>query len=218
MLTKSFLIAALFFLSSAGTRHLTMKHATDENTFLLKYIGKMTGPVANFSIKAQLSMDSSIGFRYDVSFQNGTAVLSHIAVFHKFSSPYQTTFYNYLNHKSEVIKPTASNASNNVEMIGKEKIDSFSCTHLRHAADNRSEDYWMSTAVPGFSQLCQILKHIDPSLMSSINETIFNWGGLVKIRMVSSYPNEQSSTFTLNLIEAKAGLVFQPTYFDVPGK
>jgi hypothetical protein len=216
---KSFLLIALMALCSAGSKKHPLKdliaHTTNAKTVLLEYTGSVTGSIANFAIGAQLSMDTSIGFRYDVTFQNGNSVLSHVAFFYKFSTPHQTIYYNYLNHKTEIIKQKAGDSNNNVSVIGTDQIDSFSCTHLNHTSKHGSEDYWMSTSVPGFQQLCQVLKYIDPNLMSSITETIFKWGGLVRIRMVDTYSNGQT-TMVLNLIEAQTDLVFEPTTFDVP--
>jgi Domain of unknown function (DUF4412) len=222
MRLKYFLSISLLVLCSAGTKphpikNLFKKHITSAKTVLLEYTGSLSNPFANITIGAQLSLDTSIGFRYDITFQNGDRVLSHNALFYKFSSPYQTIFYNYLTHKSEVIKQKEADPTNNVTVIGKEKIDSFSCTHLNHTGDHKTDDYWMSKSVPGFSQLTQILKHIDPGLMASINETIFNWGGLVRIRMVDTTPNAQT-TMALNLIEAQTGLEFKPSDFEVPKK
>ncbi|MFL5808872.1 MAG: hypothetical protein ACJ749_05075 [Flavisolibacter sp.] len=189
--------------------------AANAKTVLLEYYGEVNSADVKYNVGAQLMLDTTIGFRYDVSFLQGSKAMSHVALFYKFSSPYQTIFYNYLNHKSEVIKQTASTGSNDISVIGKEKIDSFACTHLRHAVNHDSEDYWMSTAVPGFSQLTQVLQHIDAGLMSSINGTIFNWGGLVKLSMISSSSKGQIE-FKLHLIDAKTGLRFETSNFEVP--
>ena len=217
-----FLLISMLALCSAGskmhsTKNFLAKHKTNAKTVLLEYTGSLTGSLANFAIGAQISMDTTIGLRYDVTFQNGNSVLSHVAFFYKFSSPYQLIYYNYLNHKTEVIKQTANDPGNDIDVVGTDQIDSFSCTHLNHTQDHGSEDYWMSTSVPGFSQLCQILKYLDPSLMSSITETIFNWGGLVRLRMVSTDPKAQT-TMVLNLIEAQTGVRFSTKEFNVPSK
>mgnify|MGYP003949092755 CR=1 FL=1 len=219
---KSFLLVVLLALCSAGPKidpgkKITAKPVTSAKTVLLEYTGSLSSSFAKITIGAQLSLDTSIGFRYDVTFENGDRILGHTALFYKFSSPDQTIFYNYLNHKTEVIKHKATDPGNNVTVVGKEKIDSFSCTHLNHKSGHGSEDYWMSTSVPGFSQLTQIFKQINPGLIASINETIFNWGGLVRIRMIDTTPNGQT-IMNLNLIEAQTGLVFRPTDFDVPKK
>ncbi len=191
---------------------------TDAKTAVLEYTGSLTNPSNTISIGAQIFMDTSIGFRYDVTFQNGSSVQSHVAFFYKFSNPHQTIYYNYLSHKKEVIKENVSKQNNNASVIGTEKIESYSCTHLQHIWERGSEDYWMSKAVPGFSQLSQILKHLDPGLMSSITQAIFNWGGLVRLKMVSTTSKGQTTTMDLNLIEAKTGLKFQPSDFNVPSR
>jgi hypothetical protein len=220
MQTKSFLVIALLALCSAGSKthlekRLPANRTANGKTVLLEYTGSLSSIYANFTIGAQLSLDTSIGFRYDITFQKGDKVLSHDAVFYKFSNPHQTIFYNYLNHKKEVNQEKPGDPNTNVTVVGKETIDSFSCTHLRHHSGQGSEDYWMSKSVPGFSQLSQVLNHLDAGLMASLNETIFNWGGLVRIRMVDSAPSSQT-TMVLNLIEAETGLEFQPSTFEVP--
>lgn len=217
---KSFLLISLLALSSAKskmhpTKNLLVTQVINEKTVLLEYVGTLTGSFANYNIGVQLILDTSIGFRYDVTIQNGNAVLSHAAIFYKFSNPYQSIHYNYLNRRKEIIKQTSGKPNNNVNVVGKETIDSFACTHLNHTGDYGSEDYWMSTSVPGFQQLIQILKFINPAFMSYMNETIFKWGGLVRIRMVANYPQAQT-TMVLKLIEAQTGLVFQPSEFEVP--
>lgn len=223
MQVKNFLLIFLLSLCSAGLKKRTainqglVKQATDSRTALLEYTGSLTNPFSNITIGAQISMDTSIGFRYDVTFQKGSIVLSHVAFFYKFSSPHQTVYYNYLSHKSEVINESPSEPNNNTNVIGTEKIDRFACTHLQHIAEHGSEDYWMSKAVPGFSQLSQILKNLDPGLMSSITETIFNWGGLVRLRMVSA-SSQGKTIMVLNLIEAQTGLDFPSSVFEVPSK
>jgi hypothetical protein len=197
---------------------LFAKHSLNSKTVLLEYLGSLTGPGANFKIGAQIQMDSSIGFRYDVTFQTGTKVLSHIAIFYKFSSPYQTIYYNYLNHKSQVIKGGGSAKDPDMAVVGIEKIDSFTCTHLYKGNDNEKQHYWMSTAVPGFFQLVNKMYSIDPGLeLMAINQTIFNWGGLVRLNTTSN-TNGKITSFTLNLVEAQTGLIFPPSDFNVPTK
>ena len=76
--------------------------------------------------------------------------------------------------------------------------------------------YWMSTAVPDFYQMAIKLNNIDPGLeLMAINQTIFNWGGLVRVK-TSSTGNGQTTTLELNLAEANTHLVFQPSDFEVP--
>src|SRR6476661_5706774 len=70
---------------------------------LLEYTGSVSGMVA-YNIGIQVAIDTTIGVRYEVTFERGTAVMSHVAVFYKFSSPYQSVLYNFLTHKSTVNK------------------------------------------------------------------------------------------------------------------
>ena len=85
---------------------------------LLAYIGSVSGMYA-MSIGIQVAIDTTIGVRYEVTFEKGTAVMSHVAIFYKFSNPYQTVLYNFLTHKSTVNKNGGSQDSDaNVEVIG----------------------------------------------------------------------------------------------------
>jgi len=223
MQLKSFLLIALVGLCSAASKTYPIKgvstnDATEGKTVLLEYTGHLSDPTHNITIGAKLTMDTSIGFRYDVTFQNANKLMSHMAFFYKFSHPYQTIVYNYLTHKSDIIKQKAGDPNNDVTVAGKENINSFPCTHLQHTSKHETQDYWMSKAVPGFSQLSQILKQIDPSLMASINETIFNWGGLVRIKMVSTSSDGQTTAMILNLIKAQTDVALEASTFEVPGK
>ena len=195
---------------------LLPKHASFSKTALLAYIGSIKGPTANFTIGVHVIMDSTIGLRYDIAFEVGQKVLSHIAFFYKFSNPYQMVYYNYLNHKTEVIKGGGSGNDPDLVVVGTEKIDSFSCTHLYVGNKHESHHYWMSTSIPGFCQLANKLYSIDPGLeLMAINQTIFNWGGLVRVK-TSSTDNGQTTTLELNLAEANTNLVFKPSEFEVP--
>ena len=195
---------------------LLPKHAPLPKTALLAYIGSIKGPTANFTIGVHVIMDSTIGLRYDIAFEVGQKVLSHIAFFYKFSNPYQMVYYNFLNHKTDVIKGGGSGKDPNLVVVGTEMIDSFSCTHLYEDKKHESQHYWMSTAVPGFYLMAIKLNNIDPGLeLMAINQTIFNWGGLVRVK-TTSIDNGQTTTLELNLAEANTHLVFQPSDFEVP--
>jgi len=75
----------------------------------------------------------------------------------------------------------------------------------------------MSTSVPGFKQVSNVLNRIDASLkIMVINQSIFNWGGLVKLKMKAVEKGGQSTTFTLNLVSAQAGIPVNLAEFEVP--
>jgi hypothetical protein len=177
------------------------------NQALLEYIGTVSN---GYSLGIQVAIDTTIGVRYELTMQNGTAVLSHIAIFYKFSNPYQSVLYNFLTHKSNAIKYGGSSDSDpNVEVVGKENIDSFPCTHLQHGGGtDEISDYWMSATVPGFSKLVNALKAINAAL--TFSGTIFNWGGLVKWTITSKTVNME-----LHLIEASTDVTLQPKTFEV---
>ena len=152
------------------------------NQALLEYVGNLSG-MFGFNIGIQVAIDTTIGVRYEVTFEKGTAVTSHIAIFYKFSSPFQSITYNFLTHESTVNKNGGSPDSDpNVEVIGNATVDNYLCTHLQHGGGtNEVSDYWMSPNVPGFSKLVNTLKTISPDLPAlAFSGTIFNWGGLVK--------------------------------------
>jgi hypothetical protein len=219
---KFFLLIPVFGLCTGGlVMHLAKNQAVservdDEKTFILQYTGSLDA-FTNMAVGVQIEMDTSIGFRYDVTFQNGSAVLSHVAFFYKFSNPYQVIGYNYLTHKQQVNNSKGSNKGEDLSVVGQEKINAYACTHLQKKDKHEQEDYWMSKTVPGFKQLSQKLKNIDPNLaMMAINETIFNWGGLVRAKKLAVEDDGKTVSFNLTLIEAQTGVVFTGRDFEVP--
>src|SRR6476659_8285469 len=100
-------------------------------------------------------IDTTIGVRYEVVMGSN----SHVAIFYKFSVPYQTVLYNFNTHKSSVIKASGSADSDpNVDVIGTETVNTYSCTHLQHGAGtDEMSDYWMSPKLPGFAKLVNTL-------------------------------------------------------------
>jgi hypothetical protein len=219
---KSFLLIPLFGLCTGGlVMHLAKNQAVserldDQKTFLLKYTGSLDG-YRNMGVGVQIAVDTSIGFRYEVTFLNGSAVLSRVAFFYKFSNPYQLIEYNYLTHKQQVNKSKGSNKGEDLSVVGQEKINTYACTHLQKKDKHEQEDYWMSKTVPGFKQLSQKLKNIDPNLaMMAINETIFNWGGLVRAKKLAVEDDGKTVSFNLTLVEAQTGLAFTEKDFEVP--
>jgi hypothetical protein len=194
------------------------KYSThDGNGILLVYTGTMSGKM-NLSIGIHVEIDSLVGVRYEVVFESGSNTMSHTALFYKFSDPKETIFYNYLSHKSTVNKCCGSSGSgSNVSVVGQEFIDSFSCTHLQGTNNSESgaEDYWVSTSVPGYSELLKILNNISPGLQQMFIEgNIFQWGGLVK--MTSTLHNQVS--VVVKLAEANSSMSFPARDFDVPSK
>jgi len=162
-------------------------------------------------------MDTSIGMRYDVSIGQGGAGLSHVAFFYKFATPHRSVMYNYVTRTATTNDWGGYNARNQkLAAIGKEQIDNYSCTHLQQENTHIVTDYWMSQTVPGFSQFANILSRLDPSMKAmTINGTIFNWGGLVRMKSVFS-TQKATSTVTLKLEEANTDIDFPSTDFDVP--
>ena len=77
------------------------KNNTDGNGVLLVYTGNMSGTMS-LDIGIHVEIDSSVGVRYDVVFEKGSNVMSHMALFYKFSDPLKTVIYNFISHKSIV--------------------------------------------------------------------------------------------------------------------
>ncbi len=223
---KNFLLLLPIVLGSASLKPSEMPgkrivHNNKDNgrQALLAYIGSVTGMYA-CDIGRQVAIDTSIGVRYEVTFERGTAVMSHVAIFYKFSSPYQSVLYNFLTHKSTVSKYGGSPDSDaNVEVIGAETVNNYSCTHLQHGGGtNEVSDYWMSPNVPGFSKLVNTLKTISPNLPAlAFSGTVFNWGGLVKWT-VSDVAQGETMNMELHLREANTDITLSSKTFDVPSK
>lgn len=206
----------MFLGKKNGSHSTAAKHATISKQVLLVYVGSRTGKV-NVDFGIHIEMDTSIGMRYDVTVEQGTAVLSHVAFFYKFATPHQSVMYNYATRTATTNDWGGYNARDQkLAVIGQEQIDNYSCTHLQQENTPSVSDYWMSQTVPGFSQFANILTKLDPGLRAmAINGTIFNWGGLVRMKSVFS-TEKATSTVTLKLQEANTDIDFPSTDFDVP--
>lgn len=205
--------------SETGRDRITHSNKDYGNQALLAYIGSVRG-MAAYDIGIQVAIDTTIGVRYEVTFEKGTAVMSHVAIFYKFSNPYQTVLYDFLTHKATVNKNGGSPDSDaNVEVIGAETVNNYSCTHLQHGGGtNEVSDYWMSPNVPGFSKLVNTLKTISPNLPAlAFSGTVFNWGGLVKWT-VSDVVQGETMNMELHLREANTDITLSSKTFDVPSK
>jgi len=228
-LLKKFLPVLAIFLTSLSPRPSGISKRSivnDNNPFgsqvLLTYVGDLDyPPLMSEPVSIQVYIDTTIGVRYEVKI--GIRIdpkQSHIAVFYKFSKPYQTIFYNFNTHKSFVSKDNGSSDSGpNMDVIGKETVNGYLCTHLQHrGGTNEVHDYWMSTKLPGFSKLVNALKNINPDLPGmAFNGTIFNWGGLVKWT-ANSVEEKGTVRLELNLREANSNVTLPAKTFDVPSK
>jgi hypothetical protein len=186
---------------------------------VLDYKGNVTGEY-NMGIGIEVTIDTLVGVRYEVT-MTGT-INSHIALFYKFSNPQQTIFYNFITHKSYVNKGSGSPDSDpNVNLVGEETVGAYACTHLQHGAGTHEiSDYWMSTQIPGFSELMNALKTINADLPGmAFNGTIFHWGGLVKMKIIETDPKKgQTLTMNLHLDNAKINIPLRLDTFEVPSK
>jgi hypothetical protein len=131
---KIFFLWVPLALCSAGL--VSFNHPKDKtaagNGILLVYTGSMSGAV-NIDIDIRVEIDSSVGVRYEVVFESGKSnVLSHMAVFYKYSDPNETIYYNFLTHKSHANKCCGSGGDGtNLKVVGQDVIGSYSCTYLQ---------------------------------------------------------------------------------------
>lgn len=190
-------------------------NAVDGNGVLLVYTGNISGNM-NMDIGLHVEIDSLVGVRYDVVFEKGSNVMSHVALFYKFSDPLKTVIYNFVTHKSTVNTCCGSSGGgSNLKIVGNDLIDSFSCTHLQGVNNSveGEENYWVSTQVPGYLKLLKILNNISPGLQQMfVNGNIFQWGGLVKL----SHTSNGQEYANVRLVEANSTMTFPASDFDVP--
>jgi hypothetical protein len=190
-------------------------HISDYATARLQYWGVMNGYVA-VNVGIGVEMDTSVGLKYEVTYSGG--VTSHMAYYYKFSNPYQVMYYNFITRKSGVIKSSGSANGPDVSVMGNATINGYYCTHLHHQNDKgtATQDYWMCDTVPGFAQVARVLKSVDANLkFMVIDQSIFNWGGLVKLKMIEA-DQGLTTSFDLNLATAQAGIPIRVGAFDPP--
>jgi hypothetical protein len=213
---KIFLLLLPMALCSAGPLVTPLQPGTQDGYgILLVYAGTMKGAI-NLNINMHVEIDSSVGVRYELAFDRGGNVMAHTALFYKFSDPQETILYNFLTHEStNNYCCGSSDDASNVKVVGNDIVDSLPCTHLQgiNNSESGAEDYWVSTAVPGYSKLLTILNSVSPGLQQMvISGTIFEYGGLVK--MTQNVHNRESAE--VHLMEADSTMTFPATDFDVP--
>jgi hypothetical protein len=182
---------------------------------VLDYNGNVTG-AGGMGIGIEVTIDTLVGVRYEVRLTGG--ISSHSALFYNFSNPNQTIFYDFTTHKSHVNKGGSGDSDPNVDVIGKEAVGAYACTHLQHGAGtNEITDYWMSPQIPGFSELIHSLKTINAGLPAmAFNGTIFQWGGLVKMKIIDTDPKLGTVNMDLHLQNARINIPLPLNTFDVP--
>ena len=207
-----FLLAPVVFSIGFTLPDHSNSRTRDSNGILLVYAGN----ISSMQVGIHVEIDSSIGVRYDVAFESGSNVMSHTALFYKFSDPKESVIYNYLTHKSTVIPCCGSaGAGPSVKAVGTVVIDSFPCTRLQSVnyGERGGEDYWVSTQVPGYSTLLNVLNGISPGVEQMFIEgNIFQWGGLVRMTGKGS----SGMVANIKIVEANATMSFPATDFDVP--
>jgi hypothetical protein len=188
---------------------------------VLDYNGSVTGAESMW-MRIEVTIDTLVGVRYEVKLTRGGSVFSHVALFYKFSNPQQAIFYNFITHKSTVSKDKGSPDSDaNVDVVGKETVSAYACTHLQHGAGtNEITDYWMSQQRHGFLELTNSLKTISAGLPAmAFNGTIFHWGGLVKMKIIDTDPKTgKTLNMDLHLANARINIPLPLNTFEVPSK
>lgn len=197
-------------------------YKNDSNGVLLVYTGSFQSPQFSYDIGIHFEMDPSVGMSYQVTFERGNNVLSHIAIFYKFSNPNQTILYNYLTQKSSVNLNNGGLDDPSVDVMGSATIDNYYCTHLQNVDKNddhtSQDDFWMSKDLPGFESITNALNQFNPGEGAIfISKSIFKWGGVVK--MTHYYEDKKSGATqnaVINLVEANTAMYFPASDFDVP--
>ena len=225
---KNFLLLLPIVLGSASQRPSEMSgnrivhdNKANGSQAVLIYIGSMSGKF-HYDLAIDVLIDTSIGIRYDLTIlKTDSATIGHVAIFYKFSNPYQSTTYNFLRHESTLNKyggPPSSDPK--VVIIGAETVNTYTCTHLQNSEGKKGiSDYWMCPSVPGFSKLVNTLKTISPGLPAlAFSGTIFNWGGLVRMTKNFVSQNGQAENMELHLQEANTDIVLPSKTFEVPSK
>lgn len=228
-------LAILFFLLSSLKpglpNHVASKsdhcHKAKGNGVLLVYIGNLESPQAPFDqMGVRIEMEPSIGLRYEWTFERADNVVSHGALFYKFSKPNQTIIYNFLTHDVEINSGGNDKGagSSKVEVVGSEAVGKYACTHLQDIEKNTNSvsrtDYWMAGNIPGFKEIISALNKANAGMnISMLDASVFNWGGLAKWKY---YGEDKKSgmeiSADLNLAEANPNMDFPTKDFEVPGK
>ncbi len=190
---------------------------TTGNGVLLVYAGNITGYM-NLEVGYHVEMDSLVGLRCDIVLERGDNVLSHTGIFYKFSSPNHTVYYDFLSHQSTISGNSGAQGGDpGLVALGTEKVDGYTCTHVQYKDKTSVQNYWMSTQVPGFQSLMNVLRGINSILPGmATSGTIFAWGGLVKLDRTDTEEDGKTTTAHIHLVEANPNISFPTKDFDVP--
>ena len=214
---KQFLWLTLVFLLGMRTekdgRQIEMSQdRNDASAIFLKYEGIITGQ-QNIMLDLRFQIDSTLGLRYDCEMKLPSG-FSHMVLYYQFNNPNQCILYNYVSRKKTVLSGggVADNSAD-VSVVGKELVNGYDCTHLRQVSNKKEVfNYWMSTGLPGYKSLMNVLPAIKADYaMQDINTSVFKWGGLVKLR-----GGDPGAQMNLDIVEAIADTSFLPSDFQVP--
>ncbi len=225
---SALLLPSLFLF--AVTKNFDSKEkeaAPDKNAkgTLLVYTGSIKIASMNIDVGIHIEIAPDVGVRYEMVMEKGSRVMSHSAIFYKFSDPGQSIQYDYLTHSSSVIPYSGkSSQKKDLVLVGNEMVDNYKCTHLRHVNGDEDQtataDYWMSTELPGYSVLMKALsgsgKGNALQKFMPVTGSVFEYGALVKFTAKSSGVMNGSSTVELK--EVNSNMSFPESDFEVPKK
>ncbi len=197
---------------------------------LLVYTGSLKNSFFDLTVGIHIEISPDVGIRYETVIEREDRVMTHVALFYKFSYPDQSITYNYLTRSSTIHKrKNAAPGFSDKEfiVIGKEKIDNYVCTHLHHENDDEDNkaiaDYWMSTDLPGYNALAKALSGSakeDPNQkFIPLSGSLFEYGALVRMTTKSSGKNPMSGgNSIIDLKEVNTNMSFPESDFEVPKK
>lgn len=228
-----FLLIPAFLIASGGNKNYLGKTIYSKQKvevpnvnagkgILLSYLGSMSGPI-NQQVSINMEIDPAIGFRTDLVIENGDQVVGHHAFFIKYSDNNNGYAYNYLTHKVNALpvqKGANGSPDDDLIVVGQKTMLGYPCTHLRvdNSKDRENdEDYWMSTAVPGYKTLSDLIIKNFNKIPGSNSKLLSSWGLLVKYSGVVHDKNGgiylQANT---TLHEANPNMSFPASDFEVP--
>ena len=195
---------------------------------LLAYSGSFVQEdIGKLEVGYHVEMVSDVGIRWDIVIEKGDMVMSHQAIFYKFSSPDQTILYDFIRKQSKINGSSSTNGGDDgITELGEVKIDSFTCTHLEYKSDSHSKeviDFFESWQVPGAEIFAKALANIDlpnpfgysinpPSTILSVSK----WGILVRMNITTS--GNKGSELFLKLVEANPDIMLPLKDFEIPNK
>lgn len=186
-----------------------------------------------FNIYLRFELDTSFGVRYEFMMNNKGRMIVHTGIFYQYAFPTVSVLYDFLKHKGKVNKYADTHIGNTkgyieqedeekLKPIGGGRIDSFDCVHLSYLGDEGKStwDLWMSQQIPGYNPIgIKVLFSDNPDLIFSISNSIFHWGGLVKLYCAFDKPEAASyGSFEVKLVKVTKNVNFPASEFVPPSQ